>query len=161
MDVKSPCFFILNTYPVIGVVCLVVGIFHSTLIALWVTSICVIIGGLGGPITETTQGDLWNTVNPLLSAPPGGLMETGGLFYGRGLLQFSKKIISVLYKEPECKVEKAQVKAVGGHAAEDEKQIRTFSWWINHPGSVHTKFYSRNRPLTVVIDLHSPIIYSE
>ena len=26
---------------------------------------------------------------------------------------------------------------VGGHAAEDQKQFRTSSWWINHPGSVH------------------------
>ena len=26
--------------------------------------------------------------------------------------------------------------------SEDQKQIRTSSWWINHPGSVHVKFYS-------------------
>ena len=26
--------------------------------------------------------------------------------------------------------------------SEDQKQIRTSSWWINHPGSAHVKFYS-------------------
>ena len=31
---------------------------------------------------------------------------------------------------------KAQVQDVGGHAAEDPKEIQTSSWWIsNHPGS--------------------------
>ena len=34
-------------------------------------------------------------------------------------------------------MEKLKYKKVGGHAAEDQNQI-----WINHPGSVHTKFYS-------------------
>ena len=33
---------------------------------------------------------------------------------------------------------------VGGHSAKDQKQIRTSSWWTNHPGSVHTMFYSRD-----------------
>ena len=37
---------------------------------------------------------------------------------------------------------KAQVQVVGGHAAEDQKQIRIYSWWIHHLGSVLTKFYS-------------------
>ena len=26
---------------------------------------------------------------------------------------------------------------VGGHAAEDQNQIRTSSWKMNHPGSAH------------------------
>ena len=51
-------------------------------------------------------------------------------------------MVSVLHKELEYKVEKLKYKKVGGHAAEDQKQIRTFSWWINHLGSVHAKFYS-------------------
>ena len=35
-------------------------------------------------------------------------------------------------------MKKPKYKKVGGQAAEDQKQIRTSSWWINHPGSVHT-----------------------
>ena len=52
-------------------------------------------------------------------------------------------MVLILHKELEYKMAKAQVQEVGDHAAEDQKQIRTSSWWINHPGSVHTKFYSR------------------
>ena len=37
---------------------------------------------------------------------------------------------------------KAQVQEVGGHAAEDQKQIETSNMWINQPGSVQRKFYS-------------------
>ena len=33
---------------------------------------------------------------------------------------------------------------VGGHVVEDQKQIWISSWWINHLGSVQTKFYSGN-----------------
>ena len=51
-------------------------------------------------------------------------------------------MLSVLRKELECKVQKLKHEKVGGHAAEDQEQIQTSSWWINHPGSVHTKFYS-------------------
>ena len=40
--------------------------------------------------------------------------------------------------------EKAQVQEVGGHAADNQKQIQTSSWCINHTGSVHTKFYSHD-----------------
>ena len=35
-----------------------------------------------------------------------------------------------------------QVQEVEGHAAEDQQKIQTFNWSINHPGSVHTMFYS-------------------
>ena len=38
---------------------------------------------------------------------------------------------------------KAQVQEVLGHAAEDQNQIRSSNWQINHPGPVHTNFYSR------------------
>ena len=47
---------------------------------------------------------------------------------------------------------KAQVQEVGGHTAQDQKQIRTSSGWILHPGSVNTKFYCRTRLLTIMID---------
>ena len=46
----------------------------------------------------------------------------------------------------------AQVQDVGGHAPEDQKQIRTSSTWINHPVSVQMKFYSCDW-------LTQPIIY--
>ena len=49
---------------------------------------------------------------------------------------------------------KAQVKEVGGHEAQDKKQIPTSNWWISHPGSVHTMFYSRD-------SLYSPSFISE
>ena len=50
-------------------------------------------------------------------------------------------MVSFLHKELEYKVEKQEVL---GHAAEDHSKIRTSSWEINHPGSVHTKFYGRD-----------------
>ena len=87
------------------------------------------------------------TLNPLLSSPlglfisgpfEGGLIETGGLFNS------DKTMVSVLHKELEYKVEKLKNKKVGGQAAADQNQIPTSSWGINHPGSVHTKFYSRD-----------------
>ena len=54
-------------------------------------------------------------------------------------------IITLLHKKLKYKVEKLKlVQEVGGHAAADQNQIRTSSWWINHPVSVHTKFYSRD-----------------
>ena len=37
-------------------------------------------------------------------------------------------MVSVLHKELEYKVEKVKYKKVGGHAAKDQKQIRTSSW---------------------------------
>ena len=53
-------------------------------------------------------------------------------------------MVSVLHKELEYKVEKLKNKKVGGHAAEDQNQIRAPSWLKNHPGSVHTKVHSRD-----------------
>ena len=55
-------------------------------------------------------------------------IETGGLFKFRTRIHCGK----------------AQVQEVGDHAAEDQIQIRTSSWWINHPGSVHTKCYGHD-----------------
>ena len=53
-------------------------------------------------------------------------------------------MVSVIQKELGNKGEKLKYKKVGGHAADDQNQILTSSWEINHPGSVHTKFYSRD-----------------
>ena len=50
-------------------------------------------------------------------------------------------MVLVLQKELEYKVKKLNYKKVAGHAAKDQNLIWTSSWWINHPGSVHTKFY--------------------
>ena len=62
----------------------------------------------------------------------------GGPYLKRRRNQFSKKGL-------ECKVEE-----VGAHAAEDQLPAGKL---IDHPGSVHSKFYSRNRLLKrVVID---------
>ena len=51
-----------------------------------------------------------------------GLIETGGLF------NLEKAVVSVLQKELGNKGEKLKYKKVGGHAADDQNQIRTFSW---------------------------------
>ena len=53
-------------------------------------------------------------------------------------------MVSVLHKELEYRVEELKNKKVGGYAAEDQNQIRTSSWYINHPGLVHVKFYGRD-----------------
>ena len=60
----------------------------------------------------------------------GGLVETKGLFEGGGggLFNFDGTMVSVLHKELEYKVKKVKNKKVGGHVAEGQHQIRTFSW---------------------------------
>ena len=60
---------------------------------------------------------------------------------GQYLFNLAKTLSLVPHKK-KCQVKKPKYKKVGGQAAEDQKQIRTSSWLINHPGSVHTKFYS-------------------
>ena len=47
---------------------------------------------------------------------------------GGGFFNLEKTMVSVLHKELEHKVEKLKNKKVGGHAAEDQNQIRTSSW---------------------------------
>ena len=47
---------------------------------------------------------------------------------GGGLFNLDTTMVSVLHKELEYKVEKLKYKKVGGHAAEDQNQIRTSSW---------------------------------
>ena len=61
-----------------------------------------------------------------------------------GLFNLEKTMVSVIHKQLGYKVEKLKYKKVGGRAAKYQNQIRTSSWQINHPGSVHTKFYSRD-----------------
>ena len=60
----------------------------------------------------------------------GGLIETGGLEGERGgLFNLEKTMVSVLHRELEYKAEETlKNKKVGGHAAEDQNQIRTSSW---------------------------------
>ena len=71
-----------------------------------------------------------SSINP---PPPGGgacLFQThlrGGLIETGGLTNLAKMMVSVLHKELEYRVEKLKYKKVGGHAAEDQKQIRTSS----------------------------------
>ena len=60
------------------------------------------------------------TIKPLLSSP-GGLYISSPMRLGGDKLKYKK---------------------VGVHAAEDQNQIQPSSWKINHPRSVHTKFYS-------------------
>ena len=67
-----------------------------------------------------------------------GLFERGSLF------NLEMTMVSVLHKELEYKVETLKNKKGGGHVAEDQNQNRTSSWQINHPGSVHTKFYNHD-----------------
>ena len=55
-----------------------------------------------------------------------GLFEMGA--GGGGVLfNFEKTVVSVLHKEVEYKAEKLKYKKVGGHATEDQNQIRTSS----------------------------------
>ena len=53
----------------------------------------------------------------------GGLFERGG-----GLFDAEKTMVLVHHKELEYKVEKLKNKKVGGHAAEDQNQIRNSTW---------------------------------
>ena len=66
----------------------------------------------------------------LFQAPlRGGLIETSGLFEkGAGVFNLEKTMASVLHKDLQYNVDKLKYKKIGGHAAEDQKQIRTFSW---------------------------------
>ena len=74
----------------------------------------------------------------------GGLLNRDGGLCGSGLICFSRDDGFSSPKRTKVDRGKAQVREVGGHSAEDQTQIRTCSWWINHPGSVHMKFYSRD-----------------
>ena len=47
---------------------------------------------------------------------------------GGGLFNLETTMVSVLHKELEYTVEKLKNKKVGGHAPEDQNQIRASSW---------------------------------
>ena len=76
------------------------------------------------------------TVNPLFSVhggliyfkPTWGGGGGRGLHTDGGLFNLEKTMVSVLHKELEYKLGKLKYKKVGGHAAEDQNQIRTSSW---------------------------------
>ena len=71
----------------------------------------------------------------------GGLNRDGGAYLrGGGLFNLAKMVVSVLHKELECKVDKLRYKEL--EVTGEQKQIRIFKTWINHPGSVQMKFYS-------------------
>ena len=54
----------------------------------------------------------------------------------------AKTMRPVLHKELEYKVEKLKYKKLEVMHPRIKTTDRTSSWWMNHPGSVHTKFYS-------------------
>ena len=64
----------------------------------------------------------------LICGGGGGLIEAGDLLEMGDLFNLEKTMASVLHKELEQKVEKLKNKRDGGHAAEDQNQIRTSSW---------------------------------
>ena len=69
-------------------------------------------------------------VNPLLSPQGPYLFQAhlSGAYWEGGLFNLEKTMVSVLHKELEYNVEKFKNMKVGGHAAEDQNQIRTSSW---------------------------------
>ena len=69
----------------------------------------------------------------------GGLIETGGLFERRGFFNLETTMVSALYKELEYNVEKLRYKTF--QAKQSRVRIKAK---LNHPGSVHTKFYGRD-----------------
>ena len=71
-----------------------------------------------------------HTASPLLSSRGGwGVNRDGGLIWEGGrVFNLEKRMVSVLHKNLEYKVEKLKYKKVGGLAAEDQKQIRTTIW---------------------------------
>ena len=87
---------------------------------------------------DDTQSYRKSSIKPLgggglfISSPfvggGGGLIEAGDLLEMGGLFNLEKTMVSVLHKELEQKVEKLKNKRDGGHAAEDQNQIRTSSW---------------------------------
>ena len=77
-------------------------------------------------------------------------IPASSLFYG--LFNLEMTMVSVLHRELGYKVEKLKYRKVGGHAAGDQNQIQISSWWINHPRSVHAKFYSRDWLIQFIIN---------
>ena len=67
-----------------------------------------------------------------LNGDRGGLFERGGFFH------LARTMVSVLHKELECKVEKLNYKKLEVTHPNIDSQL------VNHPRSVHTKFYSRD-----------------
>ena len=74
---------------------------------------------------QGTMSEQCLTVNPPSSPGGEGLHRKGG---GGLLLNLKKTMVSVFPKDLEIKVDKLKYKKVGGHAADDKKQIQTSSW---------------------------------
>ena len=73
------------------------------------------------------------TISYIFSYRKSSIKLPGGLFISnpfgrRGLFVLEKTMVSVLHKKTKIQSGKAQVQEVGGHAAEDQKEIRTSSW---------------------------------
>ena len=80
-----------------------------------------------------------SSIKPPKGGGGGGLNIDGGGICGRGLLYLETTMLSVLYKELEYNVEKLRYKKF------QVKQPRIrIKAKLNHPGSVHTKFYGRD-----------------
>ena len=93
-------------------------------------------------------------LSPPLWGGGGTLLQThlrGELIEIRGLIQWSKDDGISSPQRTTIQSRKAWVQEVEGHAAEDQKQVQTPSWWINHPGSVLTKFYSHDWLIKFII----------
>ena len=72
-------------------------------------------------------------------------MRWGSTVYNKSSIMLPRRLI--YFKPNEARGgggggNKLKYKKVGVHAAEGQSQIRPSSWKINHPRSVHTKFYS-------------------
>ena len=91
---------------------------------------------------QTSKQDGFTT-NSLLSPPRAYLFQTH-LRRGRGYLikqfrrwyQFSIKNKNAKWKSSSTRSWRS--------CSRGKKQIRTSTRWINHPGSIHTRFYSRH-----------------
>ena len=71
-----------------------------------------------------------------------GLFEGGGLICDEGtLINLGKTMVSVLHKELEYKVETLKYMYKKLEVIQPRiKKLRTSSWCVSHPGSVHKKF---------------------
>ena len=69
-------------------------------------------------------------------------VRRGSIVYHKSSIKLPRRLIYFKPNEAGGGGNKLKYKKVGVHAAEDQNQIQPSSWKINHPRSVHTKFYS-------------------
>ena len=70
----------------------------------------------------------WFVVHNLQTKISGKLLVVPGRYTA---LSTGKKMVTILHRELERKVEKVKLDEVGGHAAKDQKQYELPAW-INH-----------------------------